>query len=278
MPRRSSAPKERFEAIEILLLWEGRVSRARLLNLFDIHGTLASRDIASYRLQYPEACEPEAASKSYLASWGLKPELSQGVFDDYQRLIGTSRGLDGIAASVPFEHTQIDATAIRYTLFSQIHLAISLGHPLKIHYRSMSNPEGHERVVRPHALIQAGPRWHVRAYCAKSREFRDFNLGRISAAVAFEQADLLSGNHDVAWNETVSIRLIPHRGLSGAQAMMVRDEYMGGTAARVFTVRASMAKYLIQSFRAAVEPERETAPEHLLMVANPEDLPEGIVW
>ena len=30
--------------------------------------------------------------------------------------------------------------------------------------------------------------------------------------------------------------------------------------------------------RAAVEPERETAPEHLLVVANPEDLPEGAVW
>jgi hypothetical protein len=26
MTRRNSAPKERFEAIEILLLWEGRVS------------------------------------------------------------------------------------------------------------------------------------------------------------------------------------------------------------------------------------------------------------
>lgn len=53
---------------------------------------------------------------------------------------------------------------------------------------------------------------------------------------------------------------------------------MSGTAARVFTVRASMAKYLIQSFRAAVDPERETTPEHLLMVANLEDLPEGAVW
>lgn len=278
MPRRSSAPKERFEAIEILLLWEGRVSRSRLLDLFDVHETLASRDIASYRSQYPDACEPEIASKSYLASWGLRPQLTQGVFDDYQLLIGAFRGLDAIAASVPFEHSQIDATAIRYPLFSQIHRAISLGRCIEVRYRSMSTPEGHKRVIRPHALIQAGPRWHVRAFCAKAQEFRDFNLGRISAVGAVEQADLPGGEHDDAWHKMVTIRLVPHRGLSAAQAMMVREEYMGGTAARVFTVRAPMAKYLIQSFRAAVEPGRETAPEHLLMVANPEDLPEGSVW
>ncbi len=32
---------------------------------------------------------------------------------------------------------------------------------------------------------------------------------------------------------------------------------------------APIAKYLIQSFRAAIDPERETAPEHLLMVYQP---------
>ncbi|WP_443696319.1 hypothetical protein [Pseudomonas sp.] len=48
---------------------------------------------------------------------------------------------------------------------------------------------------------------------------------------------------------------------------------MGGTAATVFNVRAPIAKYLIQSFRAAIDPERERAPEHLLMVYQPEELP-----
>jgi hypothetical protein len=38
-------------------------------------------------------------------------------------------------------------------------------------------------------------------------------------------------------------------------------------------VRAAIAKYLIQSFRAAIDPERERAPEHLLMVYQPEELP-----
>ncbi|AZF04864.1 hypothetical protein C4J94_2096 [Pseudomonas sp. R5-89-07] len=35
----------------------------------------------------------------------------------------------------------------------------------------------------------------------------------------------------------------------------------------------SIAKYFIQSFRAAIDPERESAPEHLLMIYYPEELP-----
>ncbi|WP_454833202.1 hypothetical protein [Pseudomonas veronii] len=57
MTRRNSAPKARFETIEILLLWEGRVSRSRLLDLFNIHETLANWDIAGVRAENPEAHE-----------------------------------------------------------------------------------------------------------------------------------------------------------------------------------------------------------------------------
>lgn len=278
MPRRTSAPKQRLEAIEILLLWEGRVSRSRLLDLFDIHETLASRDIAGFRADHPEACEPEMASKSYVASWNLRPMLTHGRFEEYQRLIGAVGSLDSVSANVPFEHTQIDATVIRFPMFSQIHSAMRLGRCLTVQYRSMSNPEAHERMIRPHSLIQAGPRWHIRAYCAKANGYRDFNLGRISAVSLLEQASLPGQEQDTDWHNIVSIRLVPHRGLSAQQAMMVREEYMGGTAATVFTVRVPMAKYLIQSFRAAVDPERERAPEHLLMVSHPENLPKGSTW
>lgn len=69
------------------------------------------------------------------------------------------------------------------------------------------------------------------------------------------------------------MRLVPHKDLSADQARMVSEGYMGGTAATVFNVRAPIAKYLIQSFRAAIDPERERAPEHLLMVYQPEELP-----
>ncbi|WP_425451149.1 WYL domain-containing protein [Pseudomonas luteola] len=36
-------------------------------------------------------------------------------------------------------------------------------------------------MICPLSLIQAGPRWHLLAYCAKAAAFRNVNLGRISA-------------------------------------------------------------------------------------------------
>lgn len=278
MPRRNSAPKERYEAIETLLLWEGRVSRSRLLDLFDIHETLASRDIAGFREQYPAACEPEMSTKSYVSSRNLEPTLTRGVFSEYQRLVGALGSLNLATTGVPIESTQLDATAIRHTLFSQIHRAMRLGLCVRIVYRSMSTPEPHERVIRPHSFIQAGPRWHLRAYCAKAAAFRDMNLGRISAVMPESGISLPGEDEDLEWQQKVSVRLIPHEGLSAEQAQMVREEYMGGTAAVVFSVRAPLVQYVIQSFRAAVDPAREKAPEHLLMVQHPETLPKSSRW
>lgn len=278
MPRRNSAPKERYEAIEILLLWEGRVSRSRLLDLFNIHETLASRDIAGFREQYPGACAPEMSTKSYVSSRNLEPALTLGVFSEYQRLVGALGSLSLASTGVPIESTQLDITVIRYTLFSQIHRAMRLGLCIRIVYRSMSTPEPHERLIRPHSFIQAGPRWHLRVYCAKAVAFRDMNLGRISAVSPESGTSLPGEEEDLEWQQTVSVRLIPHEGLSAEQARMVREEYMRGTAAVVFTVRAPLVQYVIQSFRAAIDPVREKAPEHLLMVQNPETLPQSSRW
>ncbi|WP_425312318.1 WYL domain-containing protein [Pseudomonas palleroniana] len=234
MTRRNSAPKERFEAIEILLLWEGRVSRSRLLDLFNIHETLASRDIAGFRAEYPDACEPDSGSKSYVGSWSLRPTLTRGTFDEYQRLIGVIGSLDAVSAGVAVESIQVDATSIRHPLFAQIHRAMRLGRCIRVLYRSMSNPEAHERVIRPHSLIQTGPRWHIRAYCSKAEAFCDLNLGRISAVSASEDADLPGQDRDVDWHRIVAVRLVPHRDLSAEQARMVREEYMGGYCSNGF--------------------------------------------
>ena len=263
-------------AIETLLLWEGRVTRARLVELFDMHATHASRAIASFREAYPRACTHDLPSKSYLASPILKPKLTAGDFASYQRLVG-AMGRASVVAAVPVESALMDATHIGYALFREIHRALREGRALRITYRSLTTPAAHERVVRPHALIQAGVRWHVRAWCNRAGGFRDFNLGRIRAAVPVD--DQLPGpDADCDWETMVKVRLVPHRGLSKMQAELVREEYMAGTTAIVHTVRVPLVRYLIQAFRAAVDPASQPAPEHLLMIDDPRSLPPNAVW
>ncbi len=62
--------------------------------------------------------------------------------------------------------------------------------------------------------------------------------------------------------------LVPHRDLLAGQTSL-----FVGHCITVFNVRAPIAKYLFQSFQAANHPEREGAPEHLLVVYPLEELP-----
>ena len=275
MTRTRAALQARLEAIEILLLWEGRVSRARLLDFFEIHSTHASRALAACRDAYPEACVPDMSTKSYLASRWMRPQITKGQFNEYQKLVGAVGAGKEVIADVPIETTYQDATQISFGLFSKLHAAMRMHQAIIVRYRSMKNPKPHDRVIHPHSLIQSGPRWHVRAYCEKVSDFRDFNLGRIMDVAPASTADARSDKDDSAWHTNVKVRLVPHRDHSVEQSQMVRDEYMGGTAALVFVVRVPLIKYLVQSFRAAMDPDRQRAPEYLLMVKDPEKLPKS---
>lgn len=277
MARGSSAPQARMEAIETLLLWEGRVSRSRLLDFFEVHETQASRDITAYRAEHPDACTAEISTKSYVASPTIRPVLTKGTFSEYQRLIGAG-SWDRRASVVTVESTVVDATNVDYWVFSCIHQAIRQGHAVRIEYQSMSTPKPHPRVIRPHAFIQAGPRWHIRAFCEKAGGFRDFNLGRVTSILGQSNHVLPGGDEDAEWNTPVKLRLVPHQDLSADQNRMIRKEYMHGAVALTFDVRAPLAKYLVQTFRAAVDPSAQRAPSHLLMVDRPDTLPACTLW
>jgi predicted DNA-binding transcriptional regulator YafY len=278
MPRGSAAPQLRLQAIETLLLWEGRVSRRRLLDLFDVHPTLASRDIAAYRARFPGACQPSEGGKSFEASDTLAPTLTTGGFEDYQRLIGSIGVAAAVMPGVALEQIQADRTRIGFRVFAALHRAVRGGTAVRVQYRSMAQPKAHARTIRPHAFIQAGPRWHIRAYCEESSGFRDFNLGRIVAAQPLAGMHLPGAEADAAWSRMIRLRFLPHQDLTSEQAALVRDEFMEGTSALAFEVRQPLARYLVHALGAAVDPDVEKPPRHLLMVKSPRTLPTGTLW
>jgi len=278
MPRSSPPLVDRQKAIELLLLWEGRVSRGRMLELFEVHETVASRDIASFRQAYPGACSPLPSEKAYGRNPGMRPTLSAGNFAEYVNLIGGMRK-GSLLAAVPICSAEVNATQISYPDFSVLHRAIQNCSAIEFTYRSLNNPDPHSRTVQPHTLIQAGPRWHMRGWCARAEQFRDFNLGRMSDLRPCQgMGSLPNGSEDKLWNTICLVRLVPHNGLSTSQQRLVREEYMQGTAALRFQVRVPMVQYLIQAYRAAVDPLVQTAPEHLLMVDDPAALGAGALW
>jgi predicted DNA-binding transcriptional regulator YafY len=183
-----------------------------------------------------------------------------------------------VRASVPVESANLDAMRTSYWDFSKIHKAIRTGTVIVITYRSMQNPEPHKRTVRPHSLIQAGPRWHIRAYCDEAHEFRDFNIGRIGSVEIASDADLPGPEFDSDWNTKVELRLVPHSSLTLPQMRLVQEEFLSNTSALVVHVRKPMARYVVQAYRAATNPATESPPAYLLMVHMANELPDGTLW
>lgn len=278
MPRPSIQPEERLRAVELLLLWEGRVSRARLLELFAVHETMASRDIAAFRSAFPAACVPAPANKAYIRTAKLRPTLSEGNFGEYEHLVGAGGGERSVLVGIPNAVVRADVTPITYPDHSALHQAIRSGDAVSMTYRSMNNPMPHRRVIRPHALIKAGTRWHVRAWCTTALAFRDFNLGRITQVEIMDSSGMPAGDEDAQWWTKVTMRLVPHPLLSPAQRQMVRDEYMQGTTALVFEVEMPLVHYVIQAYRAGLDPNHHQPPEYILMVEQPASLPAGSIW
>lgn len=274
MAKTPSGHQERLKAVETLLLWEGRVSRPRLGELFDVHGSVLSRDMAAYADLAPDNCEYDTGVRGYVVTPYARAQLTNGQFSEYEALVGTL-ALRGLRAGVELVSAQQHATHIQHGPFSRIHAAIREGKQIQIEYRSLNNPEAHERALRPHAFIQAGPRWHVRAYCDKAKGFRDFNLGRISRVDDPVHSLLPAAEEDRAWDTLITLRLVPHPHLSAAQVQLVRDEYMAGTVARVFEVRLPVSKYLVQAYRAAIDTSRQLPPDFILAVHMPSELPPG---
>jgi predicted DNA-binding transcriptional regulator YafY len=104
-------------------------------------------------------------------------------------------------------------------------------------------------VIAPHTLVFTGIRWHVRSYCEKNRDYRDFVLSRFRG-----EADLLGESPnpaaaDLKWNTRVPLVIVPDTRLSAAQAAVVEQDYgMENGALRVET-RGPLVQYLLQLLR-----------------------------
>lgn len=219
----------RFRLIEIVSLWEGHLTTRHLMSTFGIKRQQASRDINAYKAIAPGNIEYSPARKGYGPTQCFKPVFTEGTVDEYLNLVD-SRGFMSAAThrvAIPDAHTHILRSPPRLAqpaIVRPIVDACRRGHRLEINYASMSSPEGEERVMAPHAVVSSGYRWHVRAYCEKNRDYRDFLLGRV-LEISDDLGPALEGpGNDQLWHTEMTLRLVPHPALTKQQQKLVRYE------------------------------------------------------
>jgi predicted DNA-binding transcriptional regulator YafY len=140
---------------------------------------------------------------------------------------------------------------------------------LTVTYVSLSSGTT-ERQIVPHALIDNGQRWHLRAYDRANARFSDFVITRILRALALDGAAIAEHERpdaDEQWNRTVELKLIPHPNVAHKGA--VEADYGMRSGALHVRCRAAVAGYALRSW--GVDCSRDlglSAAEFQLALAN----------
>ncbi|MBT6690401.1 WYL domain-containing protein [archaeon] len=246
--------KQRLEFLEYRLFWEGTINRKDLIDVFGVSVPQASADIKQYKQNAPGNIYYDKSQKKYLVTSKFKPIF--GSIDSHNYLSKLSMLSEGIIKEdetfmgyIP-EYSVVPSfdRAIDPYVLKKIIKVLKAGNSINIQYQSMSRPSPVWRWISPHAFAFDGFRWHVRAYCELTNEFRDFILGRI-LDVQTVKVSKVNSSEDSKWNHFVTLKIAAHPNLTPGQRKIIEKEYNMSDGVVQIKVRAAFIYYVLLRFR-----------------------------
>ncbi len=261
----------RMRAIELLAYWEGRLVTTRLMNWFGLSRQQASADIKRYNTLYNlDSLFHDPSVKGYVPKASFQPVLTTAHINEYLNmlsgLVSESHAL--IATPEPnLSAVQLPDRSVRPEVIREVLRACRTGSCLKIIYASMHQPQWHERMISPHTLVYTGFRWHVRAYCHQSKQFKDFLLSRIDRTPVVVVMDTVDPAQDQQWQEEIMLTLTPNSKLNPSQQALVEKDFGMPDGRLQISVKKALAHYTLQRYQAAITlAEAEDALKHPLVL------------
>src|SRR5690606_32110058 len=123
------------------------------------------------------------------------------------------------------------------------------GKRVEVDYVSLQNPSREGRIIAPHTLVYSGSRWHVRAFCEKNQDFRDFVLSRFRGIPSIEGDATHSVVEDSRWNRMVTLKVVADQRMNKEQRKIVEQDYGMQRGALKIHIRAALAQYALQALR-----------------------------
>lgn len=254
----------RYRMIEIVALWEGRLTTNHLQDAFGIGRQQASKDINTYLSDFaPDNLEYDARQKGYIPTKQFTPRLTNGLADEYLQMVNANGEYGAVFSekNPGQRHTEVMPPLnrdLRPSVLRPILRAARESKRVEICYASLSNPTPEYRVIQPHSVVFTGHRWHVRAYCEHRQDYRDFVLSRIS-----DEPDItLKGSNgvegDLAWQKKVDLVIGPDPRLSPAQQAIIRQDYGMVRNKLTLPTRGALVHYRLQQLR--LEEELPSTP------------------
>ncbi len=261
----------RYRLIEVIALWEGRLTTNHLQRAFGIGRQQASKDINHYLAEYaPGNLDYDRSLKGYKPASTFKPIFTRGLADEYLQMMHAREDLSCAFESLDVRELNTEVLRpptrdLRPGVLRPILQACREGLRVEIQYTSLLNPNPEYRVIQPHTVVHNGMRWHVRAWCEKNSEYRDFVLSRIQDQPDISLPGNMNKEKDAAWQQKLTLEIIPDPRLTSSQQKLISRDYdMTGGKLRI-ECRAAMASYIVETLRLNGEQHRQPTAQQVIL-------------
>ena len=280
------ATRQRLQYIEIMAYYNGVVTRSDVAKAFGISDAAATKDLKLYSDLAPNnliynhnvfGFVPHESFREVFAE--LSPAVVLPTIAANLAVAGGPYGEKSIyglsTATLP-----LPARLPGPPILAQITRAICGHKKLQVSYRSLSDRESQEqRILEPHALVNTGIRWHVRAYSDETYDFRDFVLSRFTQAICLNERAESNVEFDDDWVEMVCLKLGPHADLDAPKRENLLQDYDASGDVIEVNVRRALIGYVLQHLSVDTTRDHSMNPNaYQLMLLNRDEIEPFAAW
>lgn len=280
------ATRQRLEYIELMAYYTGVVTRSNLAKAFGLSDVAATKDLKFYSEIAPDNLHykhnvfgfiPTPAFKEVFAD--LSPATVLPMIEANLTVAGGS-SLDSDVFGIPVDGLSLPNRLPDKTVLSQVTRAIHRHKKLQVSYHSLSkNDSNKDRVIEPHALVNTGFRWHVRAYNEDTFDFRDFVLSRFEDAHCRDELAESSAQYDDDWVEIINLQLAPHPNLDDKNRTSLLIDYGAENDFIEIRIRRALIGYLLQQLSVDTTEDYSLNPnKYQLIVLNRDEIEPFAGW
>jgi len=278
--------RQRLQYIEVMAYYTGVVTRSDVARAFGISDAAATKDLKLYGQLSGDNLHYRHSVFGFVPSEDFQP-----LFADLSptrvlpMLAANLAAASGPYGSEPIFGIPVDSLPLPQRLpgrkvLAQALRAIKQRNKLQVSYHSLSDRDSsQQRILEPHALVNTGTRWHLRAYNEETYDFRDFVLSRLANAKMLNEPAESSAQYDEDWTETVSLQLAPHPGLSAKQQASVLMDYQNQDGQIEIPVRRALIGYLLHRLSVDTTADHSMNPNaHQLVLRNRDEIEAFASW
>ncbi|STO98952.1 WYL domain-containing protein [Grimontia hollisae] len=238
---------QRIEFIEFSLVAKGWVSRADLIDMFDISAPVATRDFKQYRelaeanMVFNESLRRYELNESYfkpLFTLTSRKVLSRLRSPSYQKIVNVKSTEDfGMPPRLGYPKVEVLMPITR---------AINNDKAIEIEYLSVKNGFS-KKIIAPQAIFDSGLKWYVRTWDYQKGKFIDLLISRIKSVcnVDTELFDTTVKEVDHQWNREIKLCLSPHpKNVENSQTLEYEMDMVNGE--KEVKVKAATAGYWLR--------------------------------